>query len=293
MASGFFALFDDIATLMDDVATMSKVAAKKTAGILGDDLAVNADQASGFVSARELPILWKISKGSILNKLIILPLAFLLSAFLPQAIKYILLTGAVYLAYEGTEKVIVYIFHRKNKSQTISNKEQIILSSKEIQEIENKKIKGAILVDFILSIEIIVIALSTVVTEPLITQIVVVTGIALLATIGVYGIVALLVRMDDFGLRLLTKNKRKSKFINAIGHALINSLPYIIRVLAVVGTLAMLLVAGGIFSHNIHFFHNLIPSMPQIINDFILGLIIGIITVLLIKGCKSIKKLVT
>jgi hypothetical protein len=292
MASGFFALFDDIATLMDDVATMSKVAAKKTAGILGDDLAVNADQASGFVSARELPILWKISKGSILNKLIILPLAFLLSAFLPQAIKYILLTGAVYLAYEGAEKVIEYIFHRKNKSQTISNKE-IILSTKEIQEIENKKIKGAILVDFILSIEIIVIALSTVVNEPLITQIVVVTGIALLATIGVYGIVALLVRMDDFGLRLLTKNKRKSKFINAIGHALINSLPYIIRVLAVVGTLAMLLVAGGIFSHNIHFFHNLIPSMPQIINDFILGLIIGIITVLLIKGCKSIKKLVT
>ena len=183
MASGIFALLDDIASLMDDVAVMGKVAGKKTAGILGDDLAVNAEKASGFMSSRELPVLWAITKGSFLNKLIILPLAFLLSAFLPSAITVILLIGGLYLAYEGAEKIYEFIFPHAHKEEApiLEN-----LSEKEILNREKDKIKSAILTDFILSVEIVIIALGSVGNEPLITKILVVTLIALAATVGVY-----------------------------------------------------------------------------------------------------------
>ena len=207
MASGFFALLDDIAVLLDDVAAMSKIATKKTAGILGDDLAVNAEKASGFASTRELPILWSITKGSFLNKLIILPIAFLLSAFLPSTIIPILLIGGVYLAYEGAEKIHEYFFphsHNAHKSE-----ELVEMTEEEIIDYEKARIKSAIIVDFILSLEIIIIALSTVVEETLTIQIIVVSIVALLATLGVYGIVALIVRMDDFGYKLIKLNKNK------------------------------------------------------------------------------------
>ncbi|MFN5462241.1 MAG: DUF808 family protein, partial [Bacteroidota bacterium] len=198
MASGLFALLDDIATLMDDVATMSKVAAKKTAGILGDDLAVNAEKASGFVSDRELPVLWAISKGSFINKLIILPAAFLLSAFAPMVVIYILVIGGVYLAYEGAEKIFAYLIpHTKEKEKA----SVVDLSPEEVLTLEKKKIKSAITTDFILSVEIVIIAMSTVVDKPLINQIAVVSIIALIATVGVYGIVALVVRMDEIGFK--------------------------------------------------------------------------------------------
>ena len=195
MASGFFALLDDIASLMDDVASMSKVAGKKTAGILGDDLAVNAEKASGFVSSREIPVLWAITKGSLLNKLIILPVAFLLSAYLPWAITAILILGGLYLAFEGAEKVWHYLFHRGEKVEVPGSGKQ--LSKQEILDLEKRKIRSAIVTDFILSVEIIIIAMSTVLTQPLEVQIGVVSIIALVATVGVYGIVALIVRMDD------------------------------------------------------------------------------------------------
>lgn len=205
MASGIFALLDDIAALMDDVAVMTKVTAKKTAGILGDDLAVNAEKATGFVASRELPVLWAITKGSFLNKLIILPVAFLLSSFLPWAITLILVLGGIYLAYEGAEKIVEYIVphkHTQGHEKTESQLEGNILDA------EKAKIKSAIFTDFILSIEIIIIALGSVLDQPIVFQIVVVSLVAAIATVGVYGIVALIVRMDDVGLALIKKSSK-------------------------------------------------------------------------------------
>ena len=286
MASGFFALFDDIAVLMDDVAAMSKLATRKTAGILADDLAVNAEKASGFVSSRELPVLWKITKGSFLNKLIILPVAFLLSAYLPAAIVPILLIGGVYLAYEGAEKIYEYLFHRgQDKGRT----EVTEMTQEEALAYEKKKIKSAIIVDFILSVEIIIIALGSVVEEPLNIQIPVVTIVAILATVGVYGLVALLVRMDDLGYKLIAASDGQAGVSKSIGTALVKTLPVLIRGLAVVGTLAMILVAGGIFVHNVHFIHDLVHSLPSILGEFIVGLLVGLVSLLVVKIFLKIK----
>ena len=280
MASGFFALLDDIATLMDDVAAMSKIATKKTAGILGDDLAVNAEKASGFVSSRELPVLWKITKGSFVNKIIILPVAFLLSAFFPAAIIPILLIGGLYLAYEGAEKIYEYLFHKNHPKLSV---ESIEMTENEILEYENKKIKSAIIVDFILSVEIVIIALSTVVGKQLNIQIVVVTGVAMLATVGVYGIVALIVRMDDLGFKLIAFSKNKASISKIIGTGLVKTLPIVIRSLAVIGTIAMILVAGGIYVHNVHFVHDLLQPLPTILGEFIVGLIVGFTALFIFK----------
>jgi predicted DNA repair protein MutK len=290
MASSFFALLDDIAYLMDDVATMGKVATKKTAGILSDDLAVNAEKASGFVSSRELPVLWKITKGSILNKLIILPFAFLLSAFLPLAVIIILVIGGVYLAYEGTEKIVEFLFHRNHNNSEVDD---IIDTPEEEKEYENEKVKGAILVDFILSIEIVIIALGTVIEKPLSIQIPVVSLVALIATVGVYGIVALIVRMDDIGLMLINKSNNKPGFKKSLGVLLVRTLPIVIRILAVVGTFAMILVAGGIFVHNIPQIHDFLHGIQSTLADFIAGLAVGIVSVLvmyLVKGTRKVVK---
>lgn len=281
MASGFFALLDDIATLMDDVAAMSKIATKKTAGILGDDLAVNAEKASGFVSSRELPVLWKITKGSFVNKIIILPVAFLLSAFFPAAIIPILLIGGLYLAYEGAEKIYEYLFHKNHPKLSV---ESIEMTENEILEFENKKIKSAIIVDFILSVEIVIIALSTVVGKQLNIQIVVVTGVAMLATVGVYGIVALIVRMDDLGFKLIALSKNRASISKIIGTGLVRTLPIVIRSLAVIGTIAMILVAGGIYVHNVHFVHDLLQPLPTILGEFIVGLIVGFTALFIFKS---------
>lgn len=280
MASGFFALLDDIAAIMDDVAAMSKIATKKTAGILGDDLAVNAENASGFASSRELPVLWAITKASFLNKIIILPIAFLLSAFFPIAIIIILIAGGLYLAFEGVEKIFHYLFHRKKTTVDYSQKS---LSEEEILKLEKTKIKSAILTDFILSIEIIIIALGTVLDKSLSLQITVVSIIALLATVGVYGIVALIVRMDEVGYRLIKSNDKEKSFSKFIGNLLVQSLPKIIKSLSVIGTIALLLVAGGIFSHNIAFLHHFLNEIPAIIKDFILGLLVGIVALILVN----------
>ncbi len=288
MASGFFALFDDVATLLDDVATMSKVATKKTAGILGDDLAVNAEKSSGFDSSREIPVIWAISKGSFINKLIILPVTFLLSAFLPQAIIPILLIGGLYLAYEGAEKVYEYFSSHNHPTKKEIQFEN--MSQSQIKEYEDKKVKSAILVDFILSIEIVIIALSTVVEESLIVQILVVSLIAISATIGVYGIVALIVRMDDLGFNLINRSNNKKSILSRIGYFLVQALPIVIRSLAVIGTIAMILVAGGIYLHNIPFIHDLFHSIPSILGEFITGIIVGLIVITVVKSIMSIVK---
>ncbi len=291
MATGFFALLDDIAALMDDVAVMGKVATKKTAGILGDDLAVNAEKASGFVASREIPVLLAITKGSFLNKLIILPIAFLLSAYLPSLVTLILILGGVYLAYEGAEKIYEYLVPHHRPIAVV---EKVSQSKEEILVKEKAKVKSAILTDFILSIEIVIIALGTVLDQPLITQILVVSLVAIIATVGVYGIVALIVRMDDMGLRLVKLSENKKNISYYTGTFLINALPKVIRALGVIGTIALLLVAGGIFVHYVEFFHHIsedyFSSLPDILKEFVFGLIIGFITLFLVKIVKSILK---
>ncbi len=287
MASGFFAILDDIAALMDDVAMMSKVAAKKTAGILGDDLAVNAEKASGFASTREIPVLWAITKGSFLNKLIILPAAFLLSAFLPWAVIVILVLGGIYLAYEGAEKIYEFFFPHPHAQESLIHED---MTESEILAFEKERVKSAIVTDFILSVEIVIIALGTVVTETLTTQILVVTIIAIIATVGVYGIVALIVRMDELGFKLIKRSKKEKSFTKTLGHILVQALPIVIKSLAVIGTIALLLVAGGIFVHHIDFFHHFLPSWPSILVEFIVGLLVGLLCVLVVSGFKKVWK---
>jgi predicted DNA repair protein MutK len=282
MASGFFAILDDIAALMDDVSVAAKVATKKTAGILGDDLAVNAEKATGFLSSREIPVLWAITKGSLLNKLIIVPIALLLSAFLPIAIKFILILGGFYLAYEGVEKIIEYFFHHpKPAPQATEEIQQDGLAA------EKAKVKAAILTDFILSVEIVIIALGASLEETLVIRIITVSVVAVLATIGVYGIVALIVRMDDAGFKLIKKSGDKGIF-STLGHLLVKSLPIIIRILSVVGTIALILVSGGIFVHNIEYFHHLYPGIPSTFKEFAFGLVGGLFAVGVITGGKKL-----
>ena len=277
MASGFFAVLDDIAALMDDIAVTSKLATQKTAGILGDDLAVNAEKATGFLASREIPVLWAITKGSFINKLIILPAVFLLNYFFPVVITIILVLGGVYLAYEGAEKIVEFLFHRAKKGHEVVQ-ESVLPESDENSE--KSKISSAIKTDFILSLEIVIIALATVIEHehPLITQILSVTFVAIIATVGVYGIVALIVRMDDAGFFLIKKSGDKG-FLSAVGQVLVKALPVIIKILSVVGTIALILVSGGIFVHNIDFFHHLFPTVPSMLKEFGFGLVIGLLAV--------------
>ena len=285
MGSGFFAILDDIGILMDDVLVMSKISAKKTAGILADDLAVNAEKASGFSSSRELPVLWAITKGSFLNKLIILPFVFLLSAFLPSAILVVLVAGGAYLAFEGVEKIVDYFFPHHT---AIVNPKAEVLTKSALVALESKKVKSAILTDFILSIEIIIIALGTVVNESIGMKLAVVTIISMVATVGVYGMVGLIVRMDDLGYKLVKASKGQKNSLHFIGMGLVNALPLVIKSLSVVGTVALLLVSGGIFVHNVSFFHHFLEGIPSMLRDLIIGASVGILTVLVVKLFKKI-----
>lgn len=283
MASGIFAILDDIAMLMDDVALASKVATKKTAGILGDDLAVNAEKATGFVSSRELPVLWAITKGSFINKLIIVPLAFILNVIYPPAIIAVLIIGGLYLAYEGVEKILHWIFHRGHNHDHAVDEPH----PQDSEAAEKAKIKSAVSTDFILSIEIVIIALGTVLDRPLLTQILSVSVVALIATVGVYGLVALIVRMDDLGYKLISSSGGNG-FGAKCGQFLVQLLPKVIRFLNVVGTIALILVAGGIFSHNIHYLHELWPQIPSMLKDVIFGLAAGLVVVGVVTLVKKV-----
>lgn len=287
MASGIFAVLDDISALLDDVATASKVATGKTAGILGDDLAVNAEKATGFVASRELPVLWAITKGSLLNKVIIVPITLLLNAFFPIAIKYILILGGCYLAYEGVEKIIEYLFHKNHQKE----KKETAVPKINAADSEKQKIKSAIATDFILSLEIVIIALGSVLAQPLSVQILTVCIVAFLATVGVYGFVALIVRMDDAGFGLIRYSKQKG-FLNKLGKTLVLALPMVIKALGGIGTIALLLVSGGIFVHNIEYLHSLFPQVPGIIKDAILGVVVGLLVFLMIGLGKKITQLI-
>ena len=284
MASGFFAILDDIAALMDDVAVASKVATKQTAGILGDDLAVNAEKATGFLSSRELPVLWSITKGSLVNKLIIVPIVFLLQFLFPVAIKVVLIIGGLYLAYEGVEKIIEYFFHKKENHEDL-------IGDVQDENAEKTKVKSAITTDFILSLEIVIIALGSVLDKSLPIQIMTVSVVAILATIGVYGIVALIVRMDDAGFKLMKKSNNQG-FLNTLGNLLVKALPIIIKALSVIGTIALLLVSGGIFDHNIKEIHHFLPQVPEMAKQFLYGIIAGLIMVAIVTVGKKIYLLV-
>ena len=287
--TGFFAVLDDIAALMDDVAVMAKIATKKTAGVLGDDLAVGAETASFFGPKIELPVLWTITKGSFVNKLIILPFAFLLTAFAPQFSVLILLIGGIYLICSLLKKIMHTFFIEKHINEKIVK----VISEEELLAIEKAKIKTTIITDFILSLEIIMIALGTVTGKPLLTQILVVTIIAIAATIGVYGIVALMVRMDDMGMKFIQMARGKSQMVKStlviIGKGLVWTLPNLIKLLAIIGTLAMLLVGGGMFVHNIHSIHDFLLKLPIIVSELLVGLIVGSIAYFIVILFKWVK----
>ncbi len=282
MATGIFALLDDIALLADDVAVSTKIATQKTAAILGDDLAVNAQKATGFEQHRELKVIWAITKGSLLNKAIILPLSFLLSIFIPWIIPYILILGGLYLLYEGAEKIV----HSFSKHKSSEHEKELLESTEEnILDLEKEKIKAAIRTDFILSIEIIILALGTVLDRSLAVQVAATTFVALVATFGVYGLVALIVRLDNIGFWCIEKQRIKC------GNFLVSLMPKIIKTLGYIGTVAMLLVGGGILAHNVEFIHHLmLESIPALLQELFIGLFVGVILVAIFELLAKVKK---
>lgn len=290
--TGLLALLDDITTLLDDVAVFSKVAAKKTAGVLGDDLALNADQVSGVKADRELPVVWAVAKGSFLNKLILVPLALAISAFIPWLIQPLLMAGGLYLCFEGAEKVLHTFKKNDEEKQVLRNNLQQAESTKDLLVLEKGKVKGAIRTDFVLSAEIIVIALGTVAGQSLLMQALVVSLIAFVVTVGVYALVALIVRLDDIGLHLF---QLPNRLVKMIGNTILKGAPMLIRLLTIVGTIAMFLVGGGIFVHGLPVLHHLaemavagemaqLPIMSALIDtgiSLVVGLLIGGVAVLL------------
>ena len=248
MAGGFFALLDDVASLLDDVAAMTKIATKKTAGVLGDDLALNANQLTGLHASRELPIIWAVSKGSLLNKAIIVPAAFLLSAFLPAAVPLVLMIGGAYLCYEGVEKILHRLLHHDDAHADAHE------DTRDPAVVEQEKIRAAIRTDFILSLEIVVIALASFVGKPLLTQILGLSAVALILTAAVYGVVALIVKIDDLGLYWRGK---PSRLLQAAGRALLWFAPKLLKALSVAGTAAMFIVGGHLWVENITALHHL------------------------------------
>ncbi|WP_342115583.1 DUF808 domain-containing protein [Pseudoduganella sp. OTU4001] len=258
--SSLLALIDDIATILDDVAAMSKVAAKKTAGVLGDDLALNAQQVAGVNADRELPVVWAVAKGSMLNKAILVPAALAISAFAPWAITPLLMLGGAYLCFEGFEKIAHKLLHSKAEDDQHHKELLQANQSVDLMAMEKEKIKGAVRTDFILSAEIIVIALGTVAAAPFLQQVTVLIGIAVAMTIGVYGLVGAIVKMDDAGLYL---SKRGGAGTQAVGAFLLSAAPKLMKFLSVAGTLAMFMVGGGILTHGIPGAHDVIHHAAE------------------------------
>jgi len=300
--SSFFALFDDIATILDDVSVLTKVAAKKTAGVLGDDLALNAQQVTGVTVNRELPVVWAVFKGSLRNKCILVPAALLISAFAPWAVTPLLMVGGAFLCFEGAEKLI----HRflPHDSTPAGNHEARVnaLQNDQVDMVafEREKIKGAVRTDFILSAEIIAITLGAVAGADFIRQATVVTAIALAMTIGVYGLVAGIVRLDDIGLYL--RNKR-SAVARSMGDLIVRAAPYLMKTLSIVGTAAMFMVGGAILTHGIAPVHHGIEHMSQLVSatgwiragvstilNAVFGVAAGAILVGLLTGVKRVFK---
>ena len=262
--SSLLMLLDDIAAVLDDVALMTKMAAKKTAGVLGDDLALNAQQVSGVRAERELPVVWAVAKGSFRNKLILVPAALAISAFAPWAVTPLLMVGGAYLCFEGFEKLAHKFLHSKDDDHQARAALSDAVANPEVDlaAFEKDKIKGAIRTDFILSAEIIAITLGTVADAPLMQQVVVLSGIAIVMTVGVYGVVAGIVKMDDGGLYLTQKTGEGTwpRFQRRFGQGVLNAAPYMMKALTVIGTAAMFMVGGGILVHGVPLLHHWVES---------------------------------
>ncbi len=307
MAAGsLLTLLDDIATILDDVAILTKKAAAKTAGVLGDDLALNAQQVSGVVSKRELPVVWAVAKGSFINKLILVPLALLIGAFAPWAIVPLLMIGGLYLCYEGFEKLVHHFLHRGKKSPEEAADELAVLAAtppEAVVESEARKIKGAIRTDFILSAEIIAITLGTVAGQDFTRQVLVLSTIALIMTVGVYGLVAGIVKLDDAGLHL---TQRPGALQQRLGRGILWAAPVLMKTLSIAGTVAMFLVGGGIITHGIPWLYHTIEHAaeslsrsgpagpvlaaitPSLLNG-LCGLIAGALVLLVITGFNKLR----
>ena len=287
--ASLLALLDDIASVLDDVALMTKVAAKKTAGVLGDDLALNAQQVAGVRAERELPVVWAVAVGSLKNKLILVPAALAISAFAPWAVMPLLMLGGLYLCFEGVEKLAHKWLAHGDEADAAEDRAAADADI-DLAAFEAEKVKGAIRTDFVLSAEIIVIALGTVADKPFATQLAVLAGIGLLMTIGVYGLVAAIVKMDDAGLHLL---QRPGAVARAVGKALLLAAPQLMKTLAVIGTAAMFMVGGGILTHGLPFLHHGIADLAtgaglfggvlSLLLDVIVGIAAGSIALMLIK----------
>jgi len=262
LASSLLALLDDIATVLDDVAVMTKLAAKKTAGVLGDDLALNAQQVTGVKADRELPVVWGVAKGSAVNKLILVPAALAISALAPWAVIPLLMVGGLFLCFEGVEKLAHKLLHSQAEDDAHHAEltKALVDPSVDFVVLERDKIKGAVRTDFILSAEIIAISLGVVATEPFINRVAVLTGISVLMTVGVYGFVAAIVKIDDAGIFL---SQRQGSFQRGLGNVLLKGAPWLMKGLSVAGTAAMFLVGGGILTHGIGALHHGIESLAH------------------------------
>lgn len=298
MASSLLALLDDIASVLDDVATMTQVATRKTAGVLGDDLALNAQQVAGVRADRELPVVWAVAKGSLINKVILVPAALAISALAPWAITPLLIAGGLFLCYEGAEKIVHKLAHRQQEaSRRAALSKALADPAVDLREVEKDKIKGAIRTDFILSAEIIVIALGTVAAASLATRVGVLVSIALLMTVGVYGLVAGIVKLDDAGLAMSrhTGDGGWAALVRASGRALLRGAPWLMKFLSVAGTAAMFLVGGGILTHGIPALHTWVEATlhassaaVQTIAPILIDAVVGIAAGLLVLAAVSI-----
>jgi predicted DNA repair protein MutK len=299
-ASSLLALIDDIATILDDVAVMSKVAAKKTAGVLGDDLALNAQQVSGVNADRELPVVWAVAKGSMINKAILVPAALAISAFAPWAVTPLLMIGGAFLCFEGFEKLAHKFLHTPAEDEQHHQEILEAIQNPEVDMVamEKDKIKGAVRTDFILSAEIIVIALGTVATKSLMEQTMVLVTIAIAMTIGVYGLVGAIVKLDDAGLYL---SQRGNAALVGIGKVLLLAAPALMKTLAVLGTAAMFMVGGSILAHGIaplhHFIEHTGQSLPSVLGvlvtslmDLVVGVVAGAITLGVVAAVQRLFK---
>jgi predicted DNA repair protein MutK len=296
--SSLFALIDDIATILDDVAAMTKVAAKKTAGVLGDDLALNANQVAGVQSDRELPVVWAVAKGSAWNKAILVPAALAISVFAPWAIPPLLIIGGAFLCFEGVEKLAHRWLHPEEDAAAEAALHAAVMDpSVDLVALEKDKIKGAVRTDFILSAEIIVIALGTVAAEPLAKQFGVLVGISVLMTVGVYGLVAGIVKIDDLGLWLQAK---ASAVARVVGRGLLRGAPLLMKFLSIAGTAAMFLVGGHIFVANIAPLHHAVTDAVAPLGgwagaatslaDGLIGVVVGAVVLLAVEGVRRLRR---
>lgn len=305
--ASLLSLLDDIAALLDDVAILTRMAAQKTVGLVGDDIALNAEQVTGFSAAREIPVVWSVSKGSLLNKVILIPIALALNHFIPWAIVPLLIVGGTYLCYEGFHKVYHKLHDRfkphdkeggggKGGGHTSTTAKLLAEGGVDLEAYEKKRIRGAIRTDFILSAEITVIALGTLeASTPLLEQLLVLSAIGFSLTIGVYGMVALIVKIDDLGLALI----KKGGIWDPIGDALLSFAPRFMKLLGIVGTLAMFLVGGGIYVHNVEFLHHVVASVegsagvltwitPHVA-DFVVGVLVGGVAMVVVSGLMMLR----